>query len=238
MKRTELRADPEKDRAWRRRGAEKAHANRVERAVDLVKAGLPLPTIAQVSTARMQRDGDRIRRTGSTIVDRGRGMSASPAQQKKTKTAGACRVLAFLEDVEVEAWPQDVRQALVSWNGPMTIDSAHLACMHACEDPDATVELARPLHRAYDLHQLNLLPYLTRPEEVHAAREAGILGALKRITGMDWHPVAGSPDLDDDPLRNMTPDQQAEVVELLGLADALRKLTGVSWESRAREVNS
>jgi hypothetical protein len=163
-------------------------------------------------------------------------MAASRAQQQKTKAAGACRVLTFLEDVEAEAWPADVRAALMSWNGPMTLDSAHIACLHQCEDPDATVELARPLHRAYDLHRLNLLPYLTRAEEVHATREAGILGALKRITGREWREVAGSPTLDDDPLRNMTRDQQAEVVGLLGLPDALRKLTGVSWEMLPREV--
>ncbi len=121
------------------------------------------------------------------------------------------------------------------WLGEGAVDSAHVACQHHCEEPAATVPLCRSLHDAYDAHRLNLLPFLTREEEVHATLEVGILGALKRITSADWRPIDGTP-AGEDRLPMMSRQAQAEVVDQLGLIDALRTLTRVSWEMVPTEV--
>jgi 5-methylcytosine-specific restriction endonuclease McrA len=49
---------------------------------------------------------------------------------------------------------------------------------------DAVVGLCRRCHTSYDSHQLDLLPYLTIDEQVHATRMAGsIERARQMITG-------------------------------------------------------
>jgi hypothetical protein len=56
-------------------------------------------------------------------------------------------------------------------------------------DPDLIVPLCSQIkggagcHAAYDAHALDLLPYLTRAEEVAMVREVGIERARRRATG-------------------------------------------------------
>jgi hypothetical protein len=53
------------------------------------------------------------------------------------------------------------------------------------------VPLCAPCHRAYDAHQLNLLPHLTPAEQTRAVQVAGgIVAAMQRTTGLRWAPVA------------------------------------------------
>jgi hypothetical protein len=132
-------------------------------------------------------------------------------------------------------WPLDVRKALAEWYGPMDVDSAHIACLHRCVDPDATIELARPLHVAYDGRRLSVLPFLTRAEEVHAAREVGILGALERVVGARMVPC-GDPAPGRDRLPYLDKHQQADVVAKLGLVKSLPHVTGVEWFSGPLEA--
>lgn len=230
---TPLKSDPDKARAGRQRAAERYQDKRARRALALLEAGVSIETLARVSKQRMEREGEVIRRRGTTMRDDRKGFAASPTQQAKTRAAGACRVLTAHEHDEPEHWPADVRSALMSWNGPAPIDSAHVAGAHACEDPACTVPLSRPLHDAYDDHRLNILRYLTREEEAHAALEVGILRALERVSCCRMVPGA---DVADDRLRHMTYDEQAEVVAERGLVEALPHLTGVSWWSAPREV--
>ncbi len=50
---------------------------------------------------------------------------------------------------------------------------------------EATVPLCRDDHRAFDEHRLDLLPYLSRREEVYAAECVGLARAYKRLSGPD-----------------------------------------------------
>lgn len=50
-------------------------------------------------------------------------------------------------------------------------------------DPDDVVPLCEVCHRAFDQRRLDLLPYLTRPEQARAVLHAGIVGAMRRISG-------------------------------------------------------
>ena len=58
-------------------------------------------------------------------------------------------------------------------------------------DPASIVPLCRDCHRAYDAHQLDLLPYLSVAEQCAAVRGAGgIEAARRRITGERGSPTA------------------------------------------------
>jgi hypothetical protein len=48
---------------------------------------------------------------------------------------------------------------------------------------DEIVPLCQKHHREYDAHQLDLLPYLHRNEQVRAVEHLGIAGAYRRLTG-------------------------------------------------------
>lgn len=49
--------------------------------------------------------------------------------------------------------------------------------------PDRVVPLVPRIHRAYDAHEIDLLPYLTASEQAQAVLDAGSMGlALKRIS--------------------------------------------------------
>ncbi len=51
--------------------------------------------------------------------------------------------------------------------------------------PDDIVPLCRDHHTDFDHHKLDLLPYLTVPEQVRAVAHLGIMGALRRISGRE-----------------------------------------------------
>jgi hypothetical protein len=68
------------------------------------------------------------------------------------------------------------------------IDPAHLISrsLGGCGDALCVVPLCRRCHRAYDTGRLDLLPYLERAWRAHLAHavgHAGLIGALRRITG-------------------------------------------------------
>jgi hypothetical protein len=56
-------------------------------------------------------------------------------------------------------------------------------------NPDSIVPLCGPAtdtrtcHGRYDAHRLDLLPYLSRDEQVQAVREVGLEAAYRRLTG-------------------------------------------------------
>jgi hypothetical protein len=68
------------------------------------------------------------------------------------------------------------------------VDPAHLIsrAMGGCGNPACCIPLCRVHHRAYDLGELDLLPYLEpawRAQLAHAVGHVGLLGALRRISG-------------------------------------------------------
>jgi hypothetical protein len=78
------------------------------------------------------------------------------------------------------------------------IDPAHLIprSMGGCGDPLCVAALCRRCHRSYDRGELDLLPYLEpawRAQLAHAVGHAGLIGALRRISGMRGRPTQGEP---------------------------------------------
>lgn len=77
-------------------------------------------------------------------------------------------------------------------------DAAHLwnrsQGARGFNNPDLIVPLCSRIkggagcHDEYDDHRLDLLPYLTRAEEVAVVKEAGIARAYKRVTGVGCEP--------------------------------------------------
>jgi hypothetical protein len=71
------------------------------------------------------------------------------------------------------------------------IDPAHLIprSLGGCGDPLCVVPLCRrPCHRAYDRGELDLLPHLEpawRAQLAHAVGHVGLIGALRRISGLN-----------------------------------------------------
>lgn len=68
------------------------------------------------------------------------------------------------------------------------IDPAHLIprSLGGCGDALCVVPACRRCHRAYDRGELDLLPYLEpgwRAQLAHAVGHAGLMGALRRISG-------------------------------------------------------
>jgi hypothetical protein len=62
----------------------------------------------------------------------------------------------------------------------------HLAprSLGGCDAPDCVVPLCRMHHRAYDLGEFELLPYLEpqwRIEVAHAVLHLGLIGAVRRL---------------------------------------------------------
>jgi hypothetical protein len=68
------------------------------------------------------------------------------------------------------------------------IDPAHLIphSLGGCGDVLCVCPLCRACHRAYDRGELDLLPHLEpawRAQLAHAVGHAGLIGALRRISG-------------------------------------------------------
>jgi hypothetical protein len=65
-----------------------------------------------------------------------------------------------------------------------------------CDSPFCVVPVRIDKHRDYDEHRLDLLPYLEahglRQELAHAVTHLGLIGALQRITNVDWAPVTAA----------------------------------------------
>jgi hypothetical protein len=75
------------------------------------------------------------------------------------------------------------------------IDPAHLIprSLGGCGDALCVIPACRVHHRAYDLGELDLLPYVEpgwRPQLAHAVGHVGLIGALRRISG---HAAAAEP---------------------------------------------
>jgi hypothetical protein len=78
------------------------------------------------------------------------------------------------------------------------IDPAHLIsrAIGGCGDPLCVVPACRAHHRAYDRGELDLLPYLERAwraQLAHAVGHVGLIGALRRISGMRGRSTQGEP---------------------------------------------
>ena len=78
------------------------------------------------------------------------------------------------------------------------IDPAHLIprSMGGCGDPLCVIPACRVHHRAYDRGELDLLPFLEpawRAQLAHAVGHVGLIGALRRISGMRREPAQGGP---------------------------------------------
>lgn len=83
--------------------------------------------------------------------------------------------------------------SIVSGQGPC--DPAHVWSrgMGGCDHADCVVPLTRAEHRAYDLGELDLLPFLVRgrgvaPEVQHALEHTDLISLLERLTGERWAP--------------------------------------------------
>jgi hypothetical protein len=75
------------------------------------------------------------------------------------------------------------------------VDPAHvIARSLGCGDALCVVPLCRVCHRAYDTGRLDLLPYLEpqwRAQLAHAVAHAGLIGALRRVSGEGRRPTTG-----------------------------------------------
>ena len=69
-------------------------------------------------------------------------------------------------------------------------DPAHTVdrSLGGCDSPLCVIPLCRECHRAYDDHQLDVLPLLDWSEQAHAVSHIGLIGALERLTNLDWRP--------------------------------------------------
>ena len=82
--------------------------------------------------------------------------------------------------------------SLSRWKRP--VDAAHLVprSLGGCDQPDCVVPLCRAHHRRYDRGELDLLPHVEpsrRLELGHTLLHVGLLGLLRRVTGVRWAPV-------------------------------------------------
>jgi len=81
---------------------------------------------------------------------------------------------------------------IVCQNPLRPVQPAHLIdrslCPEGADDPRAVIPLCAAEHRAYDQHDLDLLPYLEphyRAELAFAVERFGLVSTYKRVTG-DW----------------------------------------------------
>jgi len=230
------KADPDEVRAKREAAARRWHDRRQKEARRRVEAGERVG-LAPVSRQKLERDEHEGRPPRRETMRRGAGFAASAAQRRKVREEGGCRILrAHEHDLDEGRLPERVARALGTW-APAAVDPMHVIdrALGGCDHPDCIIPGDRRLHGPYDDGKLNILRYLTLPEQAHATRHVGILGAIKRITGHDMRPAGRSPP-GRDRLPYLTYDEQADVVAELGLIDALPALTGIQWFSAPREV--
>lgn len=71
------------------------------------------------------------------------------------------------------------------------IDPAHIAPrpQGGCDSEHCICPLPRLLHELYDEGKLDLLPWLTKEEQAHAALHLGLQAAIKRTTGERYVPA-------------------------------------------------
>lgn len=109
------------------------------------------------------------------------------AAREKVEAEGACRVCGNpnVEAAHVIGREHDAI-ALTPGTPARVVRLVH---------PEAVVPLCREHHRAYDAHELDLLPYLTGPtgleEQCRAVKDAGgLVAAYERTTGNRWRAEA------------------------------------------------
>ncbi len=97
---------------------------------------------------------------------------ASKLQRGKVSLEAQCRVC------KIEA-------------GYAVLDPAHVCdrSLGGCDAPTCVVSLCRRCHSLYDLHQLDLLPFVSWEEQAHAVGHLGLLRALERLTNRKWAEV-------------------------------------------------
>lgn len=230
MKRTtELRSDPATTRRWRERSRTRAAERAAEKAPVVTLRRDPEQALAFERRAR-----------ANSKPPAPRSLSpASRVQRAKVREAEGCRVRErheFDDELDV-ALPAPIADALATW-GAGPVDPMHVVdrSIGGCDDGACAIPACRPIHLAYDDHQFNVLPYLTLLEQAHAVGHLGIVGALKRVTGLEWAPVNGVPaDPARDRLPYLTELEQAEIVAHVGILEALEETTGQRWLSVVKE---
>jgi hypothetical protein len=83
--------------------------------------------------------------------------------------------------------------------GERPADPAHVVprSLGGCDEADCVVPLCRIHHRRYERGQLDLLPHLEprfRTELQHGLGHLGLLGLLRRVTGVRWMGVPQAPE--------------------------------------------
>jgi hypothetical protein len=132
----------------------------------------PRKPLARVSEKRTP----EVRRRGSTLK-RGRGLAASPEQQRKVR------------DLPCIVCGKDRHEA--------KIEAAHVypRRLASCDCADGVAPLCHDCQRAEDANELDLLPALLahgyRTEVAHAFLEhdAPLREVLEQVTGTKWQPI-------------------------------------------------
>ena len=117
--------------------------------------------------------------------------TASPACQAARPNIAATQLIAAATSAMAASDAQRAAVAgrtCVVCGSDRRIDPAHLIprSLGGCGDALCVVPACRRCHRAYDRGELDLLPYLEpgwRAQLAHAVGHAGLVGALRRISG-------------------------------------------------------
>lgn len=160
-------------------GSSKAHIPQTCEHGNLLRYTKALGSNGRKPLRKSSEKGEgEVRRRGS-ILNRGRGFSASPAQQDKVKRLPC--IVCGRDGLEV------------------TIDPAHVypRRLQSCECAEGVVPLCRECHGLYDdpSRPFDLLRHLVtrgyHPELVHAVavHQVPIRELLDQVTGVKWAPI-------------------------------------------------
>lgn len=112
-----------------------------------------------------------------------------PKPRKSTKRTGSISPASMAQRRKIKGRP-----SILPGEGP--IDPMHLwpRSLGGCDDPLCVVPGARTVHRAFDAHELDILPALIAhryvAEIAHAVEHANgdLIAVLERLTSDKWYP--------------------------------------------------